>query len=153
SGTHITGVLNSTPSTTFDLDFYSNPACASRPQEYLEGQDYIGSSQVTTDGSGNAAIDVTLPFTVEAGARISATATDPNGNTSEFSQRLIFSMSPASGPPAGGTSVTLTGMLFAAGATVTIGGQPASSVNVTGPTQITAKAPVLSAGSLNNVVV
>ena len=60
AGTHIVGVLNSTPSTTFDIDFYANPACASRPQEYLEGQDYIGSTQVTTDGSGNATIDVTL---------------------------------------------------------------------------------------------
>ena len=61
AGTHIVGVLNSTASTTFDIDFYANPSCASRPQEYLEGQDYIGSTQVTTDGSGNAAIDVTLP--------------------------------------------------------------------------------------------
>ena len=112
AGTHIVGVLNSTASTTFDIDFYANPSCASRPQEYLEGQDYIGSTQVTTDGSGNASIDVTLPFTVENGSRISATATDPAGNTSEFSQRLIFSMNPASGPPAGGTDVTITGMLF-----------------------------------------
>jgi IPT/TIG domain/S-layer homology domain len=153
SGTHIVGLLNSEPSLTYDIDFYSNPPCASRPQEYVEGQDYIGSTQVTTDGSGNASIDVTLPFTVEAGARITATATDPNGNTSEFSQRLIFSMNPASGPPAGGTSVTINGMLFEDGATVSIGGQPATNVNVTGPTQITATTPALAAGSLNNVVV
>ena len=122
SGTHIVGVLNSTPSTTFDVDFYANPSCASRPQEYLEGQDYIGSTQVTTNGSGNASIDVTLPATVANGSRISATATDPAGNTSEFSQRLIFSMTPASGPPAGGTNVTITGMLFDDGASVSIGG-------------------------------
>ena len=37
AGTHIVGVLNSTASTTFDIDFYSNPSCASRPQEYLAG--------------------------------------------------------------------------------------------------------------------
>src|SRR5262245_61144008 len=109
SGTHIVGVLNSTAATTFDIDFYSNPACAPRPQEFLEGQDYIGSTQVTTDGSGNATIDVTLPATVDNGSRIAATATDPDGNTSEFSQRLIFSMTPAAGPPAGGTNVTITG--------------------------------------------
>src|SRR6185436_225407 len=124
-----------------------------RPQEFLEGQEYIGSTQVTTDGSGNADIDVTLPATVENGSRISATATDPNGNTSEFSQRLIFSMSPASGPPAGGTNFTITGMLFATGATVTVGGQPATNVNVVNPTSITATSPALPAGSLNNVVV
>jgi hypothetical protein len=153
SGTHITGLLNSTASTTFDIDFYSNPACASRPQEYVEGQDYIGSTQVTTDGSGNATIDVTLSATVENGSRISATATDPSGNTSEFSQRLIFSMSPASGPPAAGTNVTITGMMFEDGAAVSIGGQTATNVNVVGPTQITATTPALSGGSLNNVVV
>jgi hypothetical protein len=153
TGTHVVGALNSAASTTFDIDFYSNPPCASRPQEYLEGQDYIGSTQVTTDGSGNADIDVTLPVTVEAGARISATATDPDGNTSEFSQRLIFSMNPAAGPPAGGTQVTITGMLFDDGATVSIGGQPATNVDVAGPTQMTATTPVLPAGSLNNVVV
>jgi hypothetical protein len=153
SGTHIVGALNSAPSTIFDLDFYSNPACASRPQEYVEGQDYIGSYQVTTDGSGNASFDITLPATVEPGARISATATDPSGNTSEFSQRLIFSMNPTTGPPAGGTDVTIQGMLFDNGATVTVGGSPATNVNVTGPTQITAKMPARPAGSLNNVVV
>ena len=152
-GTHIVGVLNSTPATTFDIDFYANPACASRPQEYLEGQEYIGSTQVTTNGSGDATIDVTLPATVENGSRISATATDPGGNTSEFSQRLIFSMSPASGPPTGGTNLTITGMLFDDGATVTIGGQPATNVDVASPTQITATSPALAAGSLNNVVV
>jgi hypothetical protein len=153
AGTHITGVLNSSPSTTFDLDFYSNPPCASRPQEYLEGQDYIGSHPVTTNGSGIASFDITLPFTVEPGARITATATDPIGNTSEFSQRLIFSMNPTTGPPAGGTDVTILGMLFEDGATVTVGGSPATNVNVVGPTQITAKMPARPAGSLNNVAV
>ncbi len=153
SGTHVTGLLNSAASTTFDLDFYSNPACAPRPQEYLEGQDYIGSTQVTTDGSGNASFDVTLPTTVEAGARVSATATDPDGNTSEFSQRLIFSSTPRSGTPAGGTTVTITGMLFDDAAGVSIGGAPATNVNVTGPTQIMAKSPALAAGSLNDIVV
>ena len=55
-------------------------------------------------------------------ARISATATDPAGKTSEFSQRMPFSTVPASGPPAGGTVLTLAGTDFMAGATVTVGG-------------------------------
>ena len=57
---HILGTLNSHPSTTFDLDFYSNPACARFPHDYLQAQEWIGATQVTTDGSGIAAIDVTL---------------------------------------------------------------------------------------------
>src|SRR5262249_49259672 len=37
SGTRIQGKLNSTPSTTFDLDFYANAACSNFPRELLEG--------------------------------------------------------------------------------------------------------------------
>ena len=44
-------------------------------------------------------------------------------------------------------------MLFEDGATVTVGGQPATNIDVTSPTQITATTPALPAGSLNNVVV
>ena len=152
-GTHVQGFLDSAPSTQYTIDFYSNPACASRPQELAEGQDYIGSAPVTTDGSGHAVIDVTLPAAVEPGARITATATDPDGNTSEFSPRLIFSVSPGSGAPAGGGNMTIAGMMFEDGATVTVGGQAASNVDVVSATQITATAPALPAGSLNNVVV
>jgi hypothetical protein len=44
-------------------------------------------------------------------------------------------------------------MLFDDGATVSIGGQPATNVEVASPTQITATSPALLPGSLNNVVV
>jgi hypothetical protein len=151
--TQIQGALHSSPSTTYDLDLYANPACSNFPREYLEGETYLGSSQVTTDGNGDATFDVTLPVSTEAGARISATATDPSGNTSEFSQRLPFSVLPASGPPASGTPITVSGTDFAAGATVTIGGQPATGVNVSNSTTITATTPALSAGSANDLVV
>ena len=103
ASTHIVGKFNSTASTNFDVDFYANPACPRFPRELLEGATYLGTAPVTTDDSGNATIDVTLPVETEAGARISATATDPNGNTSEFSQRILFSLSSSSGPAAGGT--------------------------------------------------
>ena len=46
--------------------------------------------QVTTDGSGNAAIDVTCPSRSEPANASPSTATDPVGNTSEFSQRIVF---------------------------------------------------------------
>jgi hypothetical protein len=151
--TRIQGLLHSAPSTTYDLDFYENPACTSFPREFLEGATYLGSGQVTTDGSGDGAFDVTLPVAVASGARISATATDPTGNTSEFSQRVIFSISPASGSTAGGTAVTLSGTDFDAAATVTVGGQPAGSVNVVSSTSITATTPAFAAGTSHDVVV
>jgi len=79
----ITGTLNSTASTTFRLEFFSNTAADSTG--FGEGQTYLGFATVTTDGTGNA------PFffsstQIAAGQFISATATNPNGNTSEFSQ-------------------------------------------------------------------
>jgi len=152
ANTEVTGVLHSTASTTFDLDFYSNSACSNFPREFLEGETWLGTAQVTTNGSGDASFDVSLPATA-AGVRIAATATDPAGSTSEFSQRLPYSIDVASGPPDGGTAISLSGTDFAAGATVTVGGQPASDVSVPSSTLLTATTPALTAGSANDVVV
>jgi hypothetical protein len=151
ASTHIVGKLDSTPSSTFDLDFYANPACSSFPREFLEGQTYLGSAQVSTDGSGHAAIDVVLPIATETGARISVTATDPAGNTSEFSQRIIFSMSPASGASAGGTTVSISGTDFANPTAVTIGGSDAAPGFIDDHT-LTATSPALPPGTVNDIV-
>ena len=120
--TRVVGKLHSTPSTTFDLDFYANPACSNFPREFIEGQIYLGSSEITTDTGGDAAFDETFPIVTEPGARIAVTATDPAGNTSEFSQRIIFSIGPTSGPSDGGTSIGVSGTDFADPTTMTIGG-------------------------------
>ncbi len=81
----ITGVLNSVASTTFSLDFFSNEHVS--PLGYGEGKNFLGSASVTTNASGTATFDVSFPF--GAGApHVTATATDPNGNTSEFSAGL-----------------------------------------------------------------
>ena len=153
SNTRIQGVLHSAASTLYDLDFYENPACSRFPQGYLGGMTYIGSGQVTTDGSGTGVVDVTLAAVVADGARITATATDPAGNTSELSQRIVFSCLPFAGPATGGTNVSLIGTDFAAGATVSFGGVPATNVNVVSFDRITATTPPLPAGSAYEVVV
>ena len=129
ASTHITGVLHSKASTVYDLDFYANN-CSNFPREFAEGQIWIGTSEVTTDGNGDATFDVTFPVATAAATRITTTATDPSGNTSEFSQGLAFRSGPPSGPAAGGTSIQIKGTDFAAGATVTVGGVPATDVIV-----------------------
>jgi hypothetical protein len=149
--THIVGSLNSTASTTFDLEFFANGSCADRPREFVEGETYIGSTQVTTDATGVGAFDVTFSVTTEAGARISATATDPNGNTSEFSQRIIFSISPASGPAAGGTPITVSGTNFVDPTTITFGGV-AANVTFVSDQQLTTTSPALPPGTVHDVV-
>ena len=72
----------STPNTAFRIDLF---ACAAYgPGGAGDAEDYLGSLQVTTDSQGQAVFDV--PFTPPAGLPIiTATATDPEGNTSEVS--------------------------------------------------------------------
>ena len=151
TGTRVVGILRSEASTQYTLDFYGNPGCMPRPQDFLEGQTYLGFGQVTTDASGVGNFDVTVPVQIAQGDFVSATATDPDGNTSEFSQRLPFSVFPVSGDSAGGTAITIQGTDFASGATVTVGGVAAANVVVGSSTQITAQSPLLPAGTVNDL--
>jgi hypothetical protein len=105
----LTGTINSTASTAFTLDFYANPACDG--SGHGEGQTFLGSATVTTDANCQASFSVTLTLPPGAGQIFTATATDPAGNTSEFSQcRVIttcsFTLAPTSRSFAanGGTS-------------------------------------------------
>ena len=69
--TTIVGALNSNANTSYRLEFFGN-----------SGQLFLGSTDVTTDASGNASFNISVP---QAAANVTSTATDPNGNTSEFS--------------------------------------------------------------------
>lgn len=81
--TLITGTLNSISSTTFVLEFFYNDAAD--PSGYGEGQDHLGSADVSTDGSGDVTFSLTLSRTLPPDKYVTATATDPDGSTSEFS--------------------------------------------------------------------
>jgi hypothetical protein len=150
--TTVDGLLNSAANTQFAIDFYSNDGCVGRPQDFLEGRTYLGSVDVTTNGSGNATIHAVLPGEIAPGEKVTATATDPDGNTSEFSQRIVVSSNPGSGASAG-AAVTLSGFHFLSGATVSVGGVAATGVNVSDYNTITATTPSLLPGSLNDVTV
>jgi hypothetical protein len=152
-GTRVQGVLHSSASTLYDLDVFANDACVRFPKDFLEGRTYLGSGQVTTDASGEGAFDITVSGSLAPGERVSMTATDPAGNTSEFSQRLPFAITPASGPPAGGTGVSIAGTDFEGPATVTVGGQPATNIVVVDFNHITATTPALAAGAVYDVTV
>jgi hypothetical protein len=93
--TQVNGELGSTPSTTFTLDFYANPL--PDPSGYGEGQTYLGSWSVTTDGSGHADFTATVAAAPAGQQFLSATATDPGHNTSEFSAGTIIAPSSLSG--------------------------------------------------------
>ena len=79
------------------------------------------------------------------------TATSTLGYT-YISSFVIGTIVPNSGTTAGGTPITITGLAFAAGATVTVGGQPCTGVSVTPTTSITCTTPAGTAGAANVVV-
>ena len=83
TSTTLTGTLASTPNTSYAVQFFAN--AFSDPTGHGEGQVYIGQTGVTTDGAGNVAFSTTLPLILGPSQVVTATATDPAGNTSEFS--------------------------------------------------------------------
>ncbi len=77
------GTLDSTPSTAFRVELFANAACD--PSGNGEGKTFLGAATVTTDSGGDSNFSVALTKTVAVGAAITASATDPDNNTSEFS--------------------------------------------------------------------
>ena len=146
-------ILDSTPSTTFVIDFFANPLCLPKPAAFVQGADYVGWTSATTDGAGHADITFPLPSPLLPGQGVSATATDPFGNTSEVSQTILLRVTPRSGAAPGGTSATLSGQAIEAGATVAVGGVAATDVVVTPPYTITATMPAFDPGTYHDVVV
>ena len=87
SGVTIEGALNSIANTQFMVEFFANGECD--PSGYGEGETLIGVATVVTDGAGDASFTVYFEVAVPAGAWITATATDPDNNTSEFSECVV----------------------------------------------------------------
>jgi hypothetical protein len=83
----IQGSLNGAPNTTFRVEFFDNTQCD--PFGNGEGQTFFGSADIPTAGNCTATINVTLPVALEPGHVVTATATDPNNNTSEFSACVV----------------------------------------------------------------
>jgi CSLREA domain-containing protein len=79
SGTTIKGKLKSTPRTTFIIEFFANA-----PGED-EGEKFIGKTTIETNGNGSASFTFHPKKKVAVGKTVTATATDEDGNTSEFS--------------------------------------------------------------------
>jgi len=84
----IHGLLNSAASKTYLLQFFSSTA--PHPSGFGPGQTLLGSSSLTTDADGNAVFTVTFPKDLPNLGFVTATATDPSGNTSEFSGPNTF---------------------------------------------------------------
>ncbi len=83
TATTVKGTLFEDPNTAYQLQFFASPQAD--PSGYGQGQTLIGTMTVSTDAQGEATFTTELPPAAGPGSFLSATATDPDGNTSEFS--------------------------------------------------------------------
>jgi parallel beta-helix repeat protein len=79
----VQGTLNSKAAATYRLEFFATPAWDAT---YVpEGKIHLGSTNVATDGNGDASFTAAIATVPDTNYVITATATDASGNTSEFS--------------------------------------------------------------------
>ena len=108
--TTVTGTINSTVATTFRLEFFASPAAD--PSGHGQGQTYLGTTSVTTDGSGNVSFTAAGLIATTAGYAVSATASKDEGggnfSTSEFSTAVTVNAVPSitAGPSDNGSDAT-----------------------------------------------
>lgn len=129
-GVNVQGTLNSQANTTFTLDFYSSLSCD--PSGNGEGQRFLGSGSATTNSSGNATFNITLAASASSGESITATATDPQGNTSEFSACVSYGAADLAVTKAASAPIILVGNNVTYTITITNNGpDSATSITVT----------------------
>lgn len=83
---HVAGTLNSTAKRNFRIEIFGNPAAD--PSGHGQGRYYLGTTDVTTDQSGNASFDLNLASPSDT-RFISSTASRSPGSTSEFSSSIL----------------------------------------------------------------
>jgi hypothetical protein len=86
--TTVSGTLTSLSNTAYRVELFHNPDFNpnGQPQAWV----FLGATNVTTSTSSNASFSITFNQSVTSGF-VTATATDPSGNTSGISDGLAFS--------------------------------------------------------------
>jgi titin len=90
NSTILSGTLSSpnNPGATFRIELFATSR-SSGPSTQSVGMTFLGFATVTTNSSGKGTFSLTLTTPLSAGQVITATATDPLGNTSEFSRGVV----------------------------------------------------------------
>lgn len=83
STTSISGVLNSSASTAYQIQVFADSQCD--PSGFGEGRYFLGQTTITTGASGSGSFALTVGGSLTPGWIVTATATDPAGNSSAFS--------------------------------------------------------------------
>ncbi|MDO9324635.1 MAG: IPT/TIG domain-containing protein [Methanoregula sp.] len=110
---------------------------------------YLSATQIRVTSPAGGAGTVDIRVTTVAGT----SAIVAGDKFTYVTVPTVSGISPASGPPAGGTLVTITGTGFTGGSTVSFGGIAGTSVTYDSPTQIRATAPARVGGGTVDVTV
>ncbi|HEY7170257.1 MAG TPA: IPT/TIG domain-containing protein [Vicinamibacterales bacterium] len=94
---------------------------------------------------------VALAVALCAAGALAACSSSPTSPT--VARVTVTSVAPSRGGTSGGTTVTIAGSGFSDGASVSIGGTPATDVKVTSPTAISAVTPARTAAGSSEVTV
>lgn len=86
--TTVQGTLDSRIGRSYRLEFFSSPA--PDPTGFGEGRTYLGTMDVFVPAPGATPFTAVLPGTLPGDTVVTATATDPTGNTSEFSRAVVI---------------------------------------------------------------
>jgi len=107
SSIDLDATLNSEPGQAYAVDFFASSVCDASGRG--EGARFLGSGSSTiADSLGNAIVNRTLVVAVTDGEQITATATHPDGSTSEF--YTCFTATPAPGPVPLSASMPMSGL-------------------------------------------
>jgi hypothetical protein len=92
----ISGSVKGAANTTYRVEFFVNP-----PSNNAQGETFLGAENVTTIGNGTASFTASLSVPAGLGTTaFTATATDPNNNTSPFSNAVRATSPPSPAPSA-----------------------------------------------------
>jgi hypothetical protein len=109
---------------------------------------FVSSTQLKAKAPAHGAGVVNVTVTTTTGG----TSATGNGSLYGYGAPTVSSLSPNAGSAAGGHTITITGTNFVPGATVKFGATPATAVTFVSPTQLKAKTPAHTAGTVDTRV-
>ena len=136
----------------------------------ITGANFVSGAAVSFGGTSASNVNVINSTTItattpaHAAGAVSVVVMNPDGQSGNLNNGFTYttpppapapavtSVSPNSGPAAGGTPVTISGSNFVSGATVRFGGVNASNVNVVNSSSISAVTPAQAAGAVSVTV-
>lgn len=122
----------------------------------INGTGFLSSATVkvgatsATNVSVPSSTSITATTPAHAAGKVDVVVTNSDSQSATRAQAFTYvlpgptitNVSPATGSTVGGTLITITGTLFQSGATVTVGGVPATDVTFVSSTSITARTPL-----------